>query len=190
MFVSFNRNNKASYRVPAGDTTRRAYTYLVAGGLGVGLATGIKAIAVDFIDTMSASADVLALANVEVNLESIPEGENAIFKWRGKPLFVRHRTQKEIDVARDVPVATLRDPQTDEVRIKAGHDKWLVLIGVCTHLGCVPQSNAGDYDGYFCPCHGSHYDTSGRIRKGPAPLNLEVPPYRFIDDDNVLVGEE
>ncbi len=198
-----------AYRQPAGDTTRRAFSYMVVGGLGVGLATGVKALAVrakrkkknfflnfffflsqvDFIDTMSASSDVLALANVEVNLEAVKPGDTLQFKWRGKPLFVRHRTEKEIAAARAVPVETLRDPQTDESRVKDGKDNWLVLIGVCTHLGCVPQAKAGDFGGFFCPCHGSHYDTSGRIRKGPAPLNLEVPPYKFVTDNDLLIGE-
>eukprot|EP01108_Squamamoeba_japonica_P005136 TRINITY_DN4026_c0_g1_i1.p3 TRINITY_DN4026_c0_g1~~TRINITY_DN4026_c0_g1_i1.p3 ORF type:complete len:224 (+),score=79.32 TRINITY_DN4026_c0_g1_i1:117-788(+) len=176
-------------RRPVGDTTRRAFSYMVVGGLGMGLATGAKAIAVDFIETMSASADVLALANVEINLNSVPLGENCTFKWRGKPLFVRHRTAKEIDAARDVPVATLRDPEEDSARVKDGKDEWLVVVGVCTHLGCVPTAKTGDYNGYYCPCHGSHYDTSGRIRKGPAPLNLEVPPYKFLSESNLLVGE-
>jgi ubiquinol-cytochrome c reductase iron-sulfur subunit len=178
-----------AYRKPAGDTTRRAFNYAVVGGLSVGLATGIKALAVDFIDTMSASSDVLALANVEVNIESIKQGESLQFKWRGKPVYVLNRTPKEIDAARAVPVESLRDPQTDQQRVKDGKDNWLVLIGVCTHLGCVPQAKAGDFAGFYCPCHGSHYDTSGRIRKGPAPLNLEVPPYKFTSDSTVLVGE-
>ena len=137
---------------------------------------------------MTASADVLALAAVEVDLNLVPEGENVTFKWRGKPLFVRNRTADEIEAAREVPVATLRDPQTDDERVQSGKENWLVTIGVCTHLGCVPVPKAGDYGGYFCPCHGSHYDTSGRIRKGPAPLNLEVPPYTFTDDTTLLVG--
>lgn len=109
-------------------------------------------------------------------------------QWRGKPLFIRHRAQSEIEAARAVPLSELRDPQPDQVRVKDGKDQYLVLLGVCTHLGCVPLPEAGDYKGWFCPCHGSHYDTSGRIRQGPAPLNLEVPPYCFIDDNTVLVG--
>lgn len=106
-----------------------------------------------------------------------------VFKWRGKPLFVRHRTNEEIEDVRSVDVQSLRDPQDDLERVK--DDKWLVLIGVCTHLGCVPISNAGEFGGYYCPCHGSHYDASGRIRKGPAPLNLEVPEHSF--DGNLLI---
>jgi len=159
----------------------------IAIGAGAGLATAVKNLAVPFVNTMSASADVLAMANVEVDITNVESGKSLTLKWRGKPLFVRRRTQEEIESARAVPTATLRDPQDDQKRVKK--DEWLVLIGVCSHLGCVPIPNKGDYDGYFCPCHGSHYDTSGRIRKGPAPLNLEVPPYKFLDDNKILVGE-
>ncbi|XP_031565379.1 cytochrome b-c1 complex subunit Rieske, mitochondrial-like [Actinia tenebrosa] len=165
------------------DMSRRAFTYMVVAGMGI---TGVhvgKNMLVDFLSTMSASADVLALAKIEVDLDSIPEGKNMVFKWRGKPLFVRHRTNEEIDDVRSVDVQSLRDPQDDMERVKS--DKWLVLIGVCTHLGCVPISNAGEFGGYYCPCHGSHYDASGRIRKGPAPLNLEVPEHSF--DGNLLI---
>ena len=116
------------------------------------------------------------------NILNIP-GKNMVFKWRGKPLFVRHRTDEEIEDVRSVDVQSLRDPEDDLERVK--NDKWLVLIGVCTHLGCVPISNSGEYGGYYCPCHGSHYDASGRIRKGPAPLNLEVPEHTF--DGNLLI---
>merc|ERR1712165_524481 len=115
----------------------------------------------------------------------IPPGKNVTMKWRGKPLFVRHRTPEEIATEKAVSLDSLRDPQTDEERVK--NDKFLILIGVCTHLGCVPIANAGDFGGYYCPCHGSHYDASGRIRKGPAPLNLEVPYYEF-KEDVVVVG--
>lgn len=135
---------------------------------------------------MSASADVLALAKIEVKLSDIPEGKNVTFKWRGKPLFIRHRTSEEIAAEESVAVSTLRDPQQDQERVQ--RSQWLVVIGVCTHLGCVPIANAGDFGGYYCPCHGSHYDASGRIRKGPAPLNLEVPHYEFPDDDTLIVG--
>lgn len=122
---------------------------------------------------MSASADVLAMAKVEVDLNTIPEGKNVIIKWRGKPVFIRHRTEAEIEEANTVSVQSLRDPEADADRVK--RPEWLVMLGVCTHLGCVPIGEAGDYGGWFCPCHGSHYDISGRIRKGPAPLNLEIP---------------
>lgn len=138
------------------------------------------------LSTMSASADVLAMAKIEVDLSGIPEGKNMIMKWQGKPLFVRHRSGNEIEEVRSVDVTSLRDPQHDHERVV--RDQWLVVIGVCTHLGCVPISNQGDYGGYFCPCHGSHYDASGRIRKGPAPANLEVPAHEFQTDELLVVG--
>ena len=157
---------------------------------------------------MSASADVLAQAKVEIDLASIPEGKNVIIKWRGKPVFIRHRTESEIKEAEgieyvmnllhvlpllrcsandfDCSINILRDPQKDEERVKK--PEWLIMLGVCTHLGCVPIGEAGDYGGWFCPCHGSHYDISGRVRKGPAPLNLEVPEYDFPEENNLVIG--
>jgi len=164
---------------------RRGFTYLIAtaGGLG-GIYAG-KEVVTEFISSMSATADVLALASIEIKFEDVPEGKSSTFKWRGKPLFIRHRTEEEIERERAVDLSTLRDPESDEDRTK--EPEWLVLLGVCTHLGCVPIANAGDYGGYYCPCHGSHYDGSGRIRKGPAPLNLEVPPYQ-IKPDKLVVG--
>ncbi|KMQ91727.1 cytochrome b-c1 complex subunit mitochondrial [Lasius niger] len=147
---------------------------------------GAKTIVQDLVGLLSASADVLAMSKCEIKLDSIPEGKSAVFKWRGKPLFVRHRSDSEIAHEAKVDVASLRDPEEDSARVK--DPKWLVVIGVCTHLGCVPIANAGDFGGYYCPCHGSHYDASGRIRKGPAPLNLEVPPYEFPEDNMLVVG--
>ncbi|ODM21308.1 hypothetical protein SI65_02151 [Aspergillus cristatus] len=137
---------------------------------------------------MSASADVMAQAKVEIGLAAIPEGKNAsvIIKWRGKPVFIRHRTKDEIDEARKVDWRDLRDPQPDEDRVQK--PEWLVMLGVCTHLGCVPIGEAGDYGGWFCPCHGSHYDISGRAMRGPAPLNLEVPQYHFATEDTLVIG--
>lgn len=140
----------------------------------------------EFLVNMSASADVLAMAKVEVDLTTIPEGKNVIIKWRGKPVFIRHRTGREIDEANKIDVASLRDPEADSDRVKK--PEWLVMLGVCTHLGCVPIGEAGDFGGWFCPCHGSHYDISGRIRKGPAPLNLEIPAYDFPEDDKLVIG--
>ncbi|KAK9309690.1 hypothetical protein QLX08_000695 [Tetragonisca angustula] len=166
--------------------SRKSFTYIVTATTGVTTLYGVKTIVHDLVSSLSASADVLALAKIEVKLENIPEGKNAVFKWRGKPLFVRHRTQKEIDKEAQVSVSSLRDPQTDADRVKKS--EWLVVLGVCTHLGCVPIANAGDFGGYYCPCHGSHYDASGRIRKGPAPLNLEVPPHEFVEGDILIVG--
>lgn len=169
------------------DPTRRAFTYFVAGTGGVVAATAVKNVLTDLISTLSASADVLALAKVEVDLAQIPEGKNLVIKWRGKPVFIRHRTGEEIAQANSVNVSDLRDPQTDADRVKK--PEWLVLLGVCTHLGCVPIGEAGDFGGWFCPCHGSHYDVSGRIRQGPAPLNLEVPAYEFTEGDaKVVIG--
>jgi len=165
---------------------RKGFSYVMAGGLGVGSAYAAKAMVNQFVSTWSPSQDVLALAKIEVKLGDIPEGKNMTFKWRGKPLFIRHRTAEEIETEAAVDVGTLRDPQTDAERVKDA--EWLVIMGVCTHLGCVPISNAGEFGGYYCPCHGSHYDASGRIRKGPAPLNLEVPIYEFPEEGLVVVG--
>jgi len=168
------------------EDLRKVSSYMVVAVGGLGAAYAAKNTITYFVASMAASADVLALAKVEVDLASIDEGKSMTFKWRGKPLFVRHRTQEEIHKESTVDISTLRDPQTDIDRVKK--PEWLVLIGVCTHLGCVPLPGVGDYKGYFCPCHGSHYDASGRIRKGPAPLNLEVPPYEFTSDSTLLVG--
>ncbi|TFK76790.1 ubiquinol-cytochrome c reductase iron-sulfur subunit [Pluteus cervinus] len=175
-FSHYRANNNESHR---------ALSYFMVGGLGVLSASVAKSSVSEFLQTMAASADVLALAKVEVDLTSIPEGKNVIIKWRGKPVFIRHRTPDEIQEARTIDWKTLRDPQPDEARVKK--PEWLVMLGVCTHLGCVPIGEAGDFGGWFCPCHGSHYDISGRIRKGPAPLNLDVPQYEFNEVDGKLV---
>jgi len=146
------------------------------------------------VSQMSPDASALALASTEVDVSSIAEGAILTVKWRGKPVFVRHRTPKEIAAARAIPISQLRDPQTDQERVRqsaiAGvvHPEWLVVIGVCTHLGCVPLGHQGEYEGWFCPCHGSQYDTSGRIRKGPAPLNLSVPTYAFHEPTKLTIG--
>ncbi|KAM5207850.1 cytochrome b-c1 complex subunit Rieske, mitochondrial [Hipposideros larvatus] len=165
---------------------RKGFSYLITATTSVAAAYAAKNVVSQFVSSMSASADVLAMSKIEIKLSDIPEGKNMAFKWRGKPLFVRHRTKKEIEQEAAVEVAQLRDPQHDLERVKK--PEWVILIGVCTHLGCVPIANAGDFGGYYCPCHGSHYDASGRIRKGPAPLNLEVPAYEFTSDDLVIVG--
>ncbi|XP_061532751.1 cytochrome b-c1 complex subunit Rieske, mitochondrial [Phycodurus eques] len=164
---------------------RRAFSYFFTGATAVVSVYAAKTVVSQFVSSMSASADVLALSKIEIKLAEIPEGKNMTFKWRGKPLFVRHRTEKEIAAEEAVNLAELRDPQHDKDRFV--NPSWVIVLGVCTHLGCVPIANAGDYGGYYCPCHGSHYDASGRIRKGPAPLNLEVPYYEF-QDDTVIVG--
>ncbi|OBZ79244.1 Cytochrome b-c1 complex subunit Rieske, mitochondrial [Grifola frondosa] len=165
--------------------TNRGLAYLMIGSLGVLSASMAKSTVTEFLSTMAASADVLAMAKVELDLASIPEGKNVVIKWRGKPVFIRHRTQGEIAEARSEDWKSMRDPESDESRTKK--PEWLVMLGVCTHLGCVPIGEAGDYGGWFCPCHGSHYDISGRIRKGPAPLNLEVPVHDFNDAEGKLV---
>jgi len=165
---------------------KNTYSYISTFGVGLSLAYGAKAIVNDIIASVAPSAAVLAMAQVEVKLSDIPEGKNLVVKWRSKPLFVRHRTAEEIEQCKAVPLSELRDPQPDEVRVQK--PEWLIVLGICTHLGCVPIANAGDFGGYFCPCHGSHYDAAGRIRKGPAPLNLEVPLYKFADDDTIVVG--
>merc|ERR1712002_880372 len=165
---------------------RMAFSYVMAGGFALGGAYGAKSLVNQFISTWSASQDVLALAKTEIKLADIPEGKNMTFKWRGKPLFIRHRTAQEIEDSKAVDVTTLRDPEEDSARVKDA--EWLIVMGICTHLGCVPIANAGEFGGYYCPCHGSHYDASGRIRKGPAPLNLEVPEYDFPEEGVVVVG--
>merc|ERR1712070_1342047 len=172
---------------PAGDPSKRAFNYAVLGGARFIYASATRLIAMKFIASMSASADVLALASTEVDLSKIDEGSGITVKWRGKPVFVRHRTEDEIAAAVKADKANLVDPQNDADRVK--DPAWLVTIGVCTHLGCVPLAGAGDFGGYFCPCHGSHYDTSGRIRKGPAPLNLDIPPYEIdAEEERLLIG--
>jgi len=137
---------------------------------------------------MNPDASVQALASTEVDLSPVKEGQIITVKWRGKPVFIAHRTKQEIEDARKTQLRELPDPVADDARVKKGKEQWLVLVGVCTHLGCVPLGHQGDYKGFFCPCHGSHYDTSGRIRKGPAPTNLEVPPYEFASDTMVRIG--
>ena len=162
---------------------RRDFLYVATGTLG---AVGVAAASWPFIHQMNPSAAVLALASTEVDLSAIEQGQAITVIWRGKPVFIRHRTAKEISQAQDTSLEALPDPQADSERVQKA--EWLILVGVCTHLGCVPLSHTGEYEGWFCPCHGSHYDTSGRIRKGPAPANLAVPEYVFIDDLKVRIG--
>ena len=168
------------------EPERRAFTYLMLSGVRFAYASTARILVVKFVSSMSASADVLAMASAEFDLSEIDVGKTITVKWRGKPVFIRHRTADEIASSEAVSLDELRDPETDASRVESA--EWLVVMGICTHLGCVPIANAGDYGGWFCPCHGSHYDVSGRIRKGPAPLNLEIPPYKFTGDANLLVG--
>ncbi|KIN00271.1 hypothetical protein OIDMADRAFT_164588 [Oidiodendron maius Zn] len=176
----------SKYRSRKGANSNLVFQYFMVGTMGALTAAGAKATVQDFLVNMSASADVLAMAKVEVDLSTIPEGKNVIIKWRGKPVFIRHRTAEEIQEAEGVDITALRDPQKDADRVKK--PEWLIMIGVCTHLGCVPIGEAGDYGGWFCPCHGSHYDISGRIRKGPAPLNLDIPEYEFPEENALVIG--
>ncbi len=154
---------------------------------------GAAAVVIPLVNQMNPSADVLALASIEVDISAIKAGQAIKTSWRKQPVFIRNLTPKEIAEANAVPVSTLRDPQTLQERTKEGKQNWLITLGVCTHLGCVPLGAGegeakGDFGGYFCPCHGSHYDTAARIRKGPAPLNLHVPDYAFKSDTVVQIG--
>lgn len=170
----------------SGETTRRDFIVLTAQAMA---AVGGAAVIWPFIDSMNPAADTLALSSTELDLSPIAEGQAITIKWRGKPVFIRHRTADEVKEAQSVEMKDLPDPQPDAERVKQGKEQWLVMVGVCTHLGCVPLGNrSGDYHGWFCPCHGSHYDTSGRIRKGPAPTNLAVPPYAFLSDNRIKIG--
>ena len=168
----------------AGDeTNRRDFLYLATGAFA---AIGAANIAWPLIHQMNPDASVKALASIEVDLSAIETGKSITVTWRGKPVFIRRRTQGEIAEARTVADTDLPDPQNDAERVQK--DEWLVMVGICTHLGCVPLGQAGDFNGWFCPCHGSHYDTSGRIRKGPAPKNLEIPSYEFVGDSRIKIG--
>ena len=167
------------------EPTRRDFIVLAATALsGVGAAS----LAWPFINSMNPSADVLALATIEVDISHIQPGQAIKAMWRGAPVFVRRRTPDEITKVRSVPMGELIDPQKDEDRVQKGHDEWLVVSGVCTHLGCIPQPKEGDYDGWLCHCHGSQYDASGRVRHGPAPKNLPVPQYTFLSPTRIRVG--
>lgn len=165
------------------DKSKRSFVTTAAFSVaGVGAACAV----LPFIDSMNPSSDVAALASIEVDISGIKEGEQKKVMWQGKPVFIVHRNKKEIDEAEATDVSELRDPQKDSDRVKK--KEWLVVIGVCTHLGCIPLFGQGEFDGWFCPCHGSQYDSSARIRKGPAPRNLDVPPYEFLSDTKIKIG--
>ena len=149
-------------------------------------AVGVAATVWPLVDQMDPDASVKALASTEVDVSSVEPGKTITVLWRGKPVFIKRRTQNEIDEARSVSMEDLPDPEKDEDRAK--NPEWLVMLGVCTHLGCVPLNDKGDYNGWFCPCHGSHYDTSGRIRKGPAPTNMSIPNYEFLENNIIKIG--
>jgi len=167
---------------------RRDFIKLASMTLG---GVGAASLAIPFISSMQPGKDALALASTEIDLTPIPEGESLTVVWRGKPVFIKHRSQEEIQLAQEIKIEDLIDVEEDSARVQ--NDEWLIVLGVCTHLGCVPlgqktTDSKGDYGGWFCPCHGSHYDTSGRIRKGPAPKNLEVPPYVFLSENRIKIG--
>lgn len=181
-----------------GEPSRRDFLYLTTGMAGV---VGAAAVAWPFIDQMRPDASTLALASIEVDVSALEPGMSLTVKWRGKPVFIRNRTDKEVEEAKQVALTDLKDPvarnanvdpaaeATDLARSAGeGKENWIVMVGSCTHLGCVPLGQAGDFGGWFCPCHGSHYDTAGRIRKGPAPQNLAVPTFAFVSDSVIKIG--
>ena len=181
-----------------GEPTRRDFLYLATGMAGV---VGAGALAWPFIDQMRPDASTLAAASVEVDVSSLQKGSTLQVKWRGKPVSIRYRTDEEVKAAKDVALDQLKDPLARNPNIDAGapatdinrsagegKENWLVMIQVCTHLGCIPLGEQGDFGGWFCPCHGSQYDTAGRIRKGPAPENMALPPFKFLSDTNVQIG--
>ena len=165
------------------QSERREFLFTVTYTVG---AVGVGAAIWPLIDQMNPDSSVNALATTEVDISSVELGKTITVLWRGKPIFIRRRTKEEIEEASAVDLKDLKDPEKDEDRAK--NPEWLVMVGVCTHLGCVPLGNKGEYNGWFCPCHGSHYDISGRIRKGPAPNNLEIPKYEFVDNNIIKIG--
>ena len=167
------------------EITRRDFMVLTASSM---TAVGAACAVWPLVDSLNPSADVLALSSIEVDISAVAPGQSKTVQWRGKPVFIKNRTAEEVAEANNVKASDLIDPETDEMRVKKGYENWLVTIGICTHLGCVPLEGQGEYKGWFCPCHGSVYDTSGRVRRGPAPLNLEVPPYEFISDTKIKIG--
>jgi ubiquinol-cytochrome c reductase iron-sulfur subunit len=168
------------------EPERRAFAYMMLTTVRFAYASFARLLVVKCVASLSISASAAALATADFDLSSVEFGETLTVKWRGKPIFIRRRLQHEIDEVRAVPMEHLRDQETDEERVL--NPEWIIVVAICPHLGCIPVSNAGEYNGWFCPCHGSHYDISGRIRKGPAPLNLEVPPYQFVTEKSLLIG--
>ena len=164
-------------------TKRRDFIFTASYALG---AVGVGVAVLPLIDQMNPDASVKALSSTEVDVSEVSPGQSITVLWRGKPVFIKRRTEEEISKARNVDLKELKDPEKDEDRAK--NPEWLVMLGVCTHLGCVPLGDKGEYGGWFCPCHGSHYDTSGRIRKGPAPTNMEVPKYEFVNNNTIKIG--
>jgi len=188
----------AKKKANAGEPTRRNFLYVATGTVG---AVGTVALIWPFVDQMNPDASTRALASIEVDVSSIEPGQAITVKWRGKPVFIRYRTDKEVEEGKNVPLSDLKDvdarnknhdegAEATDLNRSAGSDKenWIVMVGSCTHLGCVPVGLAGDFGGWFCPCHGSHYDTAGRIRKGPAPENLAIPVFEFVSDTTIKIG--
>jgi ubiquinol-cytochrome c reductase iron-sulfur subunit len=170
----------------ADHPTRRDFLFVATGAVA---AVGAAATVWPLVSQMNPDAATIAAgAPIEVDLTPIAEGQDIKVFWRGKPIYISHRTKKQIEEAQNVQLSSLPDPQPDSARVKSGHDQWLVVVGICTHLGCIPIAHEGAYDGFFCPCHGSVYDTSGRIRQGPAPANLAIPPYNFVSDTKIQIG--
>ena len=167
------------------DATRRDFIHIAAGAMAVGAGAMVAG---PLINQMNPAADTLALSTIEFDVSKVQEGQQVVITWQGKPVFVRYRTAKEIQEADSAPMGDLKDPEADSARVKPGHSKYLVVIGSCTHLGCIPTFGSGEFGGWFCPCHGSVYDTSGRIRKGPAPKNLVVPDYAYLSDTRIKIG--
>ena len=167
----------------SGKKNRRDFLFTASYTVG---AIGLGATVWPFIDQMNPDKSVKALASTEVDLTPIQPGNSVTVLWRGKPVFIKRRTPDEIAEAKNVNIKDLKHPEKDEDRVKK--EEWLVMLGICTHLGCVPLSDKGEYNGWFCPCHGSHYDTSGRIRKGPAPTNMEITKYEFVDNNTIKIG--
>jgi ubiquinol-cytochrome c reductase iron-sulfur subunit len=182
-----NLYDEANIANQQAESTGRTRAYLTLGASKVVYGSMTRLTVMKIVSQWSASADVLALGAIEIDMDAIPEGSTMVTKWRGKPVFVRHRPQSEVDQMKAEDKLDYRDPETDAERTNPANEKFLVVIGICTHLGCVPVDGLGDYGGWFCPCHGSHYDRSGRIRKGPAPLNLEVPdPWVILPDGKTI----
>jgi len=169
-----------------GDYDKRQLYYFVVGCGRFIYAAGIRLLVLKFLHSLSVAADLKALSSIEVDIKAVPAGKTITVTWRGKPVFIRHRTTDEISNMETTPMSDLKHPQTDQSRVQ--DPNWIVCIAVCTHLGCVPVIGQGDFKAFFCPCHGSHYDFSGRIRKGPAPLNLAIPPYKFTENNSIILG--
>ena len=167
----------------SGKKNRRDFLFTASYTVG---AVGLGATIWPLIDQMNPDNSVKALATTEVDISQIQPGNSITVLWRGKPVFIKRRTETEIAEAKKVKLTDLKHPEKDEDRAK--NPEWLVMLGICTHLGCVPLADKGEYNGWFCPCHGSHYDTSGRIRKGPAPTNMEVPKYEFVNSNTIKIG--